>query len=594
MASSPYSGKGTLVTVVIKVDGSPIKDTYELSSISTVKEINRISTAKVVLFDGSTAKETFEISESNDFKPGAEIEIMAGYNSDENTIYKGVIVTHSIQVKKSSSYLTLKCYDPAVAMTIHKHSKYFLKSKDSDAINEICGDYKIKKSIASTPEKHKELIQYYSTDWDFILSRAEVNGMVVLVDDGKLTVEKPKMKGSAKHSVMYGTDIRRFHGEMDARTQLSSVKCSAWDIADLKVVKGETSKADENKQGNIDGKALSKLFNSKPFEMQSTAPLSEKMLKTWAEAQMVKSRLARIRGFVAIKGTEKVELGGLLKLEGVGKRFNGDAYLSKIVHEIKGGDWETIAHFGVDDSWFAERVEVTAPVTNGLLPGIHGIQNGVVKKIDEDPDGNHRIQVDIPMIKESGDGVWARMSHMYASKEYGSFFLPAVGDEVVLGFFNDDPRYPVILGMMYSKKLKPAYKAEKENPTLGWVTKNKLKITFEDKDKNIIIETPGKNIITLSDKDKKVTIVDQNKNKIEMTDKGISFDTPKDFIIKSKGEIKLEALKTITLKATQDVKIEGLNIANKAKVGFKAEGQATAELKASGQTVVKGAIVMIN
>jgi hypothetical protein len=40
--------------------------------------------------------------------------------------------------------------------------------------------------------------------------------------------------------------------------------------------------------------------------------------------------------------------------------------------------------------------------------------------------------------------------------------------------------------------------------------------------------------------------------------------------------------------------VEGLNITNTAKVGFTAKGSASAEISASGQTIVKGAMVMIN
>ena len=49
---------------------------------------------------------------------------------------------------------------------------------------------------------------------------------------------------------------------------------------------------------------------------------------------------------------------------------------------------------------------------------------------------------------------------------------------------------------------------------------------------------------------------------------------------------------TITSKA--DVKIDGLNVNCEAKVGLVAKGAASAELSASGQTTVKGAMVMIN
>jgi hypothetical protein len=40
--------------------------------------------------------------------------------------------------------------------------------------------------------------------------------------------------------------------------------------------------------------------------------------------------------------------------------------------------------------------------------------------------------------------------------------------------------------------------------------------------------------------------------------------------------------------------VAGLNVSSDAQVGFSAKGTASAELSAAGQTVVKGAMVMIN
>ena len=48
------------------------------------------------------------------------------------------------------------------------------------------------------------------------------------------------------------------------------------------------------------------------------------------------------------------------------------------------------------------------------------------------------------------------------------------------------------------------------------------------------------------------------------------------------------------IKAKSDTSIEGLNVKAAAKVSISVSGNAKAELSASGQTVVKGAMVMIN
>ena len=186
------------------------------------------------------------------------------------------------------------------------------------------------------------------------------------------------------------------------------------------------------------------------------------------------------------------------------------------------------------------------------------------------------------------------MVHLYATNKAGSFFIPEVGDEVLLGFLNNDPRFPVILGMMYSKKNAPPYTPDKKNPIKAFVTKNQLKMVFEDEKKNIIIETPSKNIITISDENKKITIEDQNKNKIEMSSSGIVMDSPKDINIKAKGKINIEAMQNITIKSSGgDVASQGLNVKAKANIQYSAQG-TMAELKGSAQTTVKGGIVMIN
>ena len=60
------------------------------------------------------------------------------------------------------------------------------------------------------------------------------------------------------------------------------------------------------------------------------------------------------------------------------------------------------------------------------------------------------------------------------------------------------------------------------------------------------------------------------------------------------GNIKLIATGKVEIAATQDLKASGLNVTAEAQVALTVKGTATAELSASGQTTVKGALVMIN
>ena len=80
------------------------------------------------------------------------------------------------------------------------------------------------------------------------------------------------------------------------------------------------------------------------------------------------------------------------------------------------------------------------------------------------------------------------------------------------------------------------------------MTKNELKFILEDKDKNIILETPGGRRITLSDKNEEVIIEDPFNNKITMKNSGIYVDTPKDFEAKAQGKVLIEGTQGIQAK----------------------------------------------
>lgn len=116
-----------------------------------------------------------------------------------------------------------------------------------------------------------------------------------------------------------------------------------------------------------------------------------------------------------------------------------------------------------------------------------------------------------------------------------------------------------------------------------------------DEEKNIvIISTPGNNRIEISDDSRCIRLADQHKNEIKMDSEGITLTSNKDIKLKAKGNIKIDATMKLNGTAKQDLSLEGLNVKVQAKVGAAVKGNATAELSASGQTAVKGAMVMIN
>ena len=597
MADSPLKQAMDLVTFNIKSDGKQIKDTYQVYSIAVHNALNRIPTAVIKLQDGEVADKDFEASNSDDFIPGKEIEIQAGYQSDNKTIFKGIVISmHIVLDGIKGSVLEVSCRDKAILMTQSRKSTFFENMKDSDIITSIIGGYSgVSSDVASTTAEHKELVQYDATDWDFMMIRADINGFVAAINQGKISVKAPDVSSVPLLSLTYGTDIIELEADFSASGQMPGVEAVSWDATSQKILNQTASSPPRYSQGNISTDKAASSIGAKTQTLRSSAQIGSETLQQWANARLVKSNLAMITGSATFAGASMVLPNTMIELNGIGERFSGNAFVSAVHHKIHRGNWTTKIDFGLRDEWFATKPNVNPIPASGLTPEVGGLMMAKVKQLNKDPAGENRILVTLPMMQNDNSGIWARLATFYATNEKGSFFIPEVDDEVVLGFLNSDPNYPVILGSLYSSENPPPYELTEENYTKALLTKEGCKIEFDDEKKVINIETPGENKITISDEDKGITIVDENKNSIKTNAEGITIkDSNGNEIVMSSSGIEIKSCSDLKLTATADVTVSGINITNSASASMKSTGQASAELSASGETTIKGAIVMIN
>jgi len=588
-----------VISFDILINGSKIKDVVEILEISIEMEVNRISSAKMLIVDGGViglVNESFENSEGNDFIPGNEIEISLGYNDKKNTVFKGIITSQGLMVRNGKAQLLVTCKDKAVQMTKGRSNSIFQNKLDSDAIKSIAGTYGIQVSVDATTETLPVLMQYNCSDWDFVVIRAELNNMIVLTDKNKLVVKKLNLSDSPDFEINASQYVIDIDLNLDSENLAKNYQLTAWDDKTQKETVSKVSLKDDLLQGNLTAVKLSDTIIKGDLNHYSSASLSNGELKLWGDSLVNKAVLSKIQGKIVIPGTSGILAGDLISLSGFSSRFNGNAFISKVNHSLQSGDWITTLYIGRSLQWHSSLPDVVENRASGLLPAVNGTQIATVKKIDADPDGNNRVLVTLPTFTGTGqpDGIWARIAFPYASADAGFFFFPEIGDEVLLTFVNNDPRFAIITGALYNGKNKPKETPDAKNQFKSIFTKSGIKIQFDDVDKIVVIETPGGNSFKLDDKNKNIKMTDLNKNSVLMDDKGISIESPKDINFNAKGNVNITATSAISLKADGDVKADGLNIQLSAKTGFTAKGNATAEISASGQTTVKGAMVMIN
>ncbi|MEL6132138.1 MAG: type VI secretion system tip protein VgrG, partial [Bacteroidota bacterium] len=431
---TPANGSASVVTYLVKIDGSDVPQTFQVAKMVVTKEVNRIPRAKVVILDGDAATADFPASNEELFIPGKEIEVLAGFESEEELIFKGIIVKHGIKIKSNGqSMLKLACLDAAFRTTLARKNRYFAEVTDADVMEEILGAYSLTPEVDPTDVTHQEMVQFESTDFDFVVSRAEANGKFCFISDGIFGVKAIDTSTEPVLTLQFGDNLLDFEAEIDARDQYPAVKSYSWDYANQELLETEAADPGLEEGGNVSGSDLSGIGELESFDLRHSGQVVQEELQAWADVCLLKSRLSKIKGRAKFQGFAGVKPGDMVQLQGVGERFNGKAFVSGVRQDVAEGSWTTDIQIGLSTEWFAERVQIAPPTASSLIPGIQGLQVGTVTQLEGDPDGENRILVKVPIISTEEEGIWARVSTLDAGAGEGAgrgtFFLPEIDDE---------------------------------------------------------------------------------------------------------------------------------------------------------------------
>jgi uncharacterized protein involved in type VI secretion and phage assembly len=240
---------------------------------------------------------------------------------------------------------------------------------------------------------------------------------------------------------------------------------------------------------------------------------------------------------------------------------------------------------------------------DGKIPGI---TTGVVKENwDKEKKYPGMVRVEF-FLGETGKTLteWVRVAQNYAGNGYGNYWLPEVGDEVILAFNLGDINSPYVIGAVWNnaKDKIPAETVNEKNTVKRIKTKGGHEIIFneEEKKEKIEIHTPGKLKIALEDENQIIVIQDEKgenmfkmdckKGEITVSSKKISFDANKGgATLELDGEgksatlkankVTVEGAQSLELSGKSSLKAEGNMVELSGKGSFKVNCDAVLELK---------------
>jgi uncharacterized protein involved in type VI secretion and phage assembly len=171
----------------------------------------------------------------------------------------------------------------------------------------------------------------------------------------------------------------------------------------------------------------------------------------------------------------------------------------------------------------------------------------------KDPNNLNRIQVRVYNTDGATDQdgpAWARVAVPFAGSNRGAFFIPDVGDEVLVIFLNGDPRFPIVIGGMWNgaDSAPDSFGGSGDSVDRWTITGKagtKIAIVEDNTGPTIEFTTPGK----LSGK-----MTDSGGGSIEFTDSmhtSVKIDSGGVTVNAPTAEVKITAASGVTINASQ-------------------------------------------
>jgi len=199
---------------------------------------------------------------------------------------------------------------------------------------------------------------------------------------------------------------------------------------------------------------------------------------------------------------------------------------------------------------------------------IDGVTGGIVTN-NQDPDGLGRVKIKFPWLSDENETDWVRIATLMAGGERGSFFLPEVGDEVLVAFEHGDINHPVVIGALWNGVDKPPEtNSDGRNNIRKIKSRSGHEIIFNDDNtamqEKIEIHTNSGHKIVLDDSvgQEKIEIVDKTgNNKIVIDSVQNSMNIESVLQLKIKATIvEIEATTSLSLKSNAVLTIQGLPV----------------------------------
>jgi type VI secretion system secreted protein VgrG len=418
-------GDGDQVFLELNGSGSPFGSVEGLWGRETLNELWRLHVL---------------VSAGPGLSPSSFVDAAAALKIETNGgmfDWTGIVTAFASLGSEDGLPLYVATIEPKLARSAHRGGfSVYSDSKLGDIVSTFASEYDLSPILSLPDETIPHKIQWNETDLVFLKRLAEEAGAFFYTDGTSLVVSDHTSDFLAGPTLPYLGPFADPDGHAATVSSFAAAASSnpgpvtvrGWDYLNKETVEGTS------------GPAGPGLLVYEPTN--TTRELVARAARNLYERALMEANERR-----GTSNSPGIRAGHELNLSGGGAGFSGSYYVTSASHVIHRESGDGCFVYGNDFTAVPSSVPYR-PARVTPRPRIKGVQTAVVLQVVDDPEGLGRIRVRFPWDARGDGSAWARLA--FANGGESLWTLPMVGDEVLVGFVDGDPREPVILGGLFN------------------------------------------------------------------------------------------------------------------------------------------------
>ena len=486
-----------MVYCLLSLDGEPFlsRNSYE---VILEQKTNAHDTFSIIVPDD--ALDTYEgfVMENSKKLLGKKISLSYWQYGSENQVFSGIVT--GLKNRKESGYgkLVITGHSPSILLENGRADRSFEQLSLSQIVKEIGVNYPQEGKIHAEEQELNVrrvlpyTVQSQESDFGFIQRLATRYGEYFYYNGKELIFGN---KAEPVLELSEGRELIELEFELGLRAQ--GFSGLAYDAEKGESIQHNAQEVQtewkENALQAVAVQASKQLFGNVPKSVFSGSEKSQELEEMLLKEKENRESLIWVRGR---SRDSRLKNGSRAKLMDI----NGRAMETYRIVEIR--------HYYNGDEYYNEFVGVSDVLhppyqDSGAFPKSHEQMGRVVENAD--PLGLGRVRVQM-MWQEAGSEKtpWIRLLQPHSGSGKGFYFVPEIGEEVLVGFQGGNAEKPYVIGTQYNGKEKSGY-TDKENNIKAVHTRSGHKLVFTE-DESILITDKSGNEILLDTKGSNITI----------------------------------------------------------------------------------------